>query len=61
LVPARKIFDAVFLGSACQCGPLHRIETECREGVLRHRIGAVSEDDIGYVLERQDPAALFDR
>lgn len=60
LVPAKNIFDAVFLGSACQHGPLHRIETECREGVLRHRIGALSEDEIGYVLERQDPAALFD-
>jgi hypothetical protein len=59
LVPAKTVFDAVFLGSACQCGPLHRIETECREGVLRHRIGAISEDTIGYTLERQDPTALF--
>lgn len=58
-IPAKTIFDAVFLGSACQHGPLHRIETECREGVLRHRIGPLSEDDIGYVLERQDPTALF--
>lgn len=58
-VPAKKIFDAVFFGSACQFGSLHRIETECRQGALRHRIGAISEDAIGYVLERQDPAALF--
>jgi hypothetical protein len=59
-IPAKTIFDAVFLGSACQCGPLHRIETECREGVLRSRIGALSEDAMGYGLERQDPAAIFD-
>ena len=59
LVPARKVFEAVFFGSACQFGPIHRIETECRQGALRHRIGAVSEDTIGYVLERQDPAAIF--
>jgi len=59
LVPAKKIFDAVFFGSACQLGHLHRIETECRQGALRHRIGAISEDDIGYVLERQDPSAIF--
>jgi hypothetical protein len=59
LVDARKVFDAVFFGSACQFGPVHRIETECRQGMLRHRIGAVSEDTMGYVLERQDPAALF--
>ena len=58
-VAAKKVFDAVFFGSACQFGPIHRIETECRQGALRHRIGAVSEDAIGYVLERQDPAAIF--
>lgn len=56
---AQKILEAVFFGSACQFGPLHRIETECREGALRHRIGRVSEDAIGYTLERQDPGAIF--
>jgi hypothetical protein len=56
---AKKVFDAVFLGSACQFGSLHRIETECRVGALRHRIGALSEDTIGYTLERQDPSALL--
>jgi len=54
-----KIFQAVFFGSACQFGPLHRIETECRQGALRRRIGRVSEDAIGYTLERQDPKAIF--
>src|ERR1700719_2133229 len=54
-----KIFEAVFFGSACQFGPLHRIETECRQGALRRRIGRVSEDAIGYTLERQDPKAIF--
>lgn len=56
---AKKVFDAVFLGSACQFGPLHRIETECRQGALRHRLGPLSEDTIGYTLERQDPSAIF--
>ena len=55
----QKIFEAVFLGSACQFDPLHRIETECRQGALRRRIGRVSEDAIGYTLERQDPHAIF--
>ena len=59
-IPAKTIFDAVFLGSACQCGPLHRIEAECREGVLRSRIGALSEDAMGYGLERHDSEAIFD-
>ena len=56
---AQKILEAVFFGSACQFGPLHRIETECRQGALRRRIGRVSEDAIGYTLERQDPNAIF--
>ena len=56
---AQKVFDAVFLGSACQFGSLHRIESECQQGVLRHRIGPLSEDTIGYSLERQHPSALF--
>ncbi len=56
---AQKILEAVFLGSACQFGCLHRIETECRQGTLRRRLGRVSEDAIGYTLERQDPHAIF--
>lgn len=55
----KKVFDAVFLGAACQFPALHRIETECHQGALFHRIGPVSEDAIGYALERCDPQALF--
>ena len=57
--PGKKIFDAVFLGAACQFPALHRIEAECQQGALSRRIGAVSEDAIGYALERCDPGALF--
>ncbi len=35
--PWPKVFDAVFLGSACQFGPVHRIEAECKAGVLEKR------------------------
>jgi hypothetical protein len=55
----KKIFDAVFLGAACQFPALHRIETECKSGALAKRIGCLSEDTIGYALERQDPSAIF--
>jgi len=55
----KKIFDAVFLGAACQFPALHRIETECQKGALSKRIGPLSEDAIGYALERQDPGAIF--
>jgi len=55
LYPWSKVFDAVFLGSACQFGPLHRIETECRRGALHQRIGTLSEDMLGYAMQRQIP------
>ena len=55
----KKVFDAVFLGAACQFPALHRIETECNQGALCHRIGPLSEDAIGCALERSDPDALF--
>jgi len=59
LYPWSDAFDAVFLGSACQFGPLHRIETECRRGALHQRIGALSEDMLAYAMQRQNPAEIF--
>ena len=60
LYPWSEAFDAVFLGSACQFGPLHRIETECRHGALHKRIGTLSEDMLAYAMQRQNPAEIFD-
>jgi hypothetical protein len=54
------VFDAVFLASACQFGPVHRIEPECCRGVLSKRIGPLSENTIGYALQRQDPSSVFE-
>lgn len=54
-----KIFDAVFLGAVCQFSSLHRLENECRRGVLRKRIGALSEDTIRYALQQQSEAPVF--
>lgn len=54
-----KVFDAVFLGAACQFPSVHGIEAACRDGVLRQRIGSLSEDTIGYALQRQDPQPLL--
>lgn len=58
--PWPKVFDAVFLGSACQFGAVHRIEAECKAGVLQKRIGPLSEDTIGYALQRQSPDEVFE-
>ena len=30
----KQVFDAVFLGAACQFASLHRIEAECQRGAL---------------------------
>jgi hypothetical protein len=51
---------AVFFGTACQFGAVHRIEAECCRGVLRQRIGRLSEDTMGYALQRQDPGRVLD-
>ncbi len=53
--PWKKVFEAVFLGAACQFASLHAIEAECRDGAFRTRIGSISEDTLRYALQRQHP------
>jgi hypothetical protein len=55
----QKVFDAVFLGAAMQIPSLLQIEAECRSGVLAKRIGPISDDTIGYALQRQAPEPVF--
>jgi hypothetical protein len=57
--PWGKVWDAVFLGAAVQIPNLHRLEAECRAGVLAQRMGGLSEDTMGDALQRQDPAPVF--
>jgi Transposase DDE domain len=57
--PWKKVFDAVFLGAAMQIPSLLQIEAECREGSLAGRIGPISDDTIGYALQRQSPEPVF--
>ena len=57
--PWKKVFDAVFLGAAMQIPSLLQIEAECCEGVLAKRIGPISDDTIGYALQRQSPEPVF--
>jgi hypothetical protein len=54
-----KVFDAVFLGAAMQMPSLLQMEAECRSGALAKRIGPVSDDTIGYALQRQSPEPVF--
>jgi hypothetical protein len=56
----RQLRQASFLQISGEFGPVHRIEAECEQGVLQKRIGPLSEDTIGYALERQSPAQVFD-
>lgn len=55
----QKVFDAAFLGAAMQMPSLHQLEAECRQGALAKRIGPISEDTIGYALQRQDVEPVF--
>jgi hypothetical protein len=57
--PWHKVFDAVFLGAAMQMPSLLQIEAECRNGALAKRIGPISDDTIGYALQRQSPEPVF--
>lgn len=55
----KKIFDSVFFCAAMQIPSLLQIEAECRDGVLAKRIGPISDDTIGYALQRQSPEPVF--
>jgi hypothetical protein len=55
----KKVFDTVFLGAAMQIPSLLQIEAECRDGALAKRIGPISDDTLGYALERQSPEPVF--
>jgi hypothetical protein len=57
--PWKKVFDSVFLGAAMQIPSLLQIEAECHDGALAKRIGSISDDTIGYALERQSPQPVF--
>ena len=57
-VPLSQVFEAVFWGTVLRHKSLHSIEAECREGVLRRRIGPVSESTVGYALERMKVESL---
>jgi len=57
--PWKKVFDAVFLGAAMQIPSLLQIEAECCQGTLAKRVGPISDDTIGYALQRQSPEPVF--
>src|SRR5437667_2307721 len=57
--PWKKVFAAVFLGAAMQIPSLLQIEAECHHGALAKRIGPLSDDTLGYSLERQSPEPVF--
>ena len=57
--PWKKVFDAVFLGASMQIPSLLQIEAECGAGALAQRIGPISDDTIGYALQRQSPEPVF--
>jgi len=57
--PWPKVFDAVFLGAAMQIPSLLQIQAECCGGSLAKRIGKISDDTLGYALQRQSPEPVF--
>ena len=59
--PWKKVFDAVFLGATMQIPSLLQIEAECCQGALAKRVGPISDETIGYALERQSPEPVLAR
>lgn len=57
--PWRKVFEAVFWGAAMQLPSLLQIQAECRRGALAKRLGPISDDTLGYALQRQPPEPVF--
>lgn len=57
--PWKKVFDAIFLGSAMQIPSLLQIEAECHNGSLAKRIGKISDATLGYALQRQSLEPVF--
>ena len=55
----KKVFDTVFLSAAMQIPSFLQIEAACRDGVLAKRIGPISDDTLGYALQRQAPEPVF--
>jgi len=57
--PWSKVFQALFLGAACQMRSLREIEIACRNGCLKRRVGPVSNNTLVYAMQRQDPGELL--
>ena len=57
-VPVAQVFEAVFWGTVLRRHSLHGIEAECGQGVLRGRIGSLSESTAGYALQRLELESL---
>ena len=57
-IPMAKIVEGLLMGMVFRSPAISEIEWECREGVLKERIGAISDDSFGYGLEHLGPASL---
>jgi hypothetical protein len=52
--PWSKVFQALFLGAACQTRSLREIEAACCSGCLSRRVGPISDNTLVYALQHQD-------
>lgn len=51
VIDIRKIFMGSLYGSALRIKAISTIESETKEGVLKKRVGKISDDSIGYGLD----------
>lgn len=52
------IVKAILYGTVFRIASMEELERECREGILRKRVGPVSDDTFGYGLDHLDVSSL---
>jgi len=57
-IDIQNIFMGYFLGSALRMKATSTIEEETRDGVLKKRVGDISDDTIGYGLDHLDVESI---
>jgi hypothetical protein len=59
-IDIRKVVQGLIYGSALRIKAIAEIERECQEGVLKTRIGPISDDTFGYGLDHVDSIFFHD-
>ena len=60
-IDIKKIFIGYYYGTVLRMKATSTIEEETRKGILKNRVGNISDDTIGYGLDHLDVETIFMR